>query len=52
MTTSTATEVDFSEESVLEEARQSAGLSNFGDDGFREGLGVLLETYDKTAGFS
>ncbi len=48
----TATEVDFSEASVLEEARQTAGLSNFGDDRFREGLRVLLETYDQTAGFS
>jgi len=43
---------DFSEESVLEEARQTTGLSDFGDDHFREGLRVLLHTYDKTANFS
>jgi len=43
---------DFSEESVLEEARQTTGLSDFGDDRFREGLRVLLVTYDKTANFS
>jgi hypothetical protein len=47
-----ASAVEFSEESVLEEARQTAGLSHFGNDGFREGLRVLLETYDNTAGFN
>ena len=43
---------DFSEESVLEEARQTTGLSDFGDDHFREGLRVLLHTYDTTASFT
>ena len=46
------TDVSFSEESVLELARKAAGLRDFGDEGFREGLCVLLETYEKTAGFS
>ena len=44
--------IDFSEESVLEEARQTTGLSDFGDDHFREGLRVLLHTYDTTASFT
>ena len=33
-------------EDLLDEARRSAGLEDFGDDDFREGLSVLLETYD------
>jgi hypothetical protein len=45
-------EMEFTEEAVLEAARQASGLSDFGDDRFREGLGILLETYDKTAGFN
>jgi hypothetical protein len=45
-------DMEFSEEAVLEAARQATGLSDFGDDRFREGLGVLLETYAKTAGFN
>jgi hypothetical protein len=44
-------EVDLSAESVLEEARRATGLSDFGDDCFREGLGVLLQTYDTTANY-
>ena len=44
--------VEFSEEVVLEEARRTAGLSDFGDEGFREGLRVLLRTYEETAGFN
>jgi hypothetical protein len=43
---------DFSEQGVLDDARRAAGLSDFGDEGFREGLRVLLETYEKTAGFT
>lgn len=35
---------------LLEEARQGTGLADFGADDFREGLGVLLETYE-TNGF-
>jgi len=42
----------FTEESLLEEARRSTGLGDFGDEGFREGLRVLLETYEATAGFN
>lgn len=30
---------------IVEEARRTAGLTDFGDEGFREGLGVLLEAY-------
>lgn len=33
-------------EDLLEEARQAGGLSDFGSDDFKEGLRVLLETYD------
>jgi hypothetical protein len=33
----------FEEEALLDEATASTGLSDFGDDGFREGLRVLLE---------
>lgn len=41
-------EVDYSEEGVLEDARQAAGgLGDFGDDAFREGLRILLATYDR-----
>lgn len=39
-------EINFDIEGVLEDARQKTGLSDFGDDNFMEGLGVLLETYD------
>jgi hypothetical protein len=45
-------DMEFSEEAVLEAARQATGLSDFGDDRFRVGLGILLETYTKTAGFN
>jgi hypothetical protein len=44
-------EFAFREEAVLEAARRATGLSDFGDEGFREGLRVLLETYEKTANF-
>jgi hypothetical protein len=43
---------DLSEESLLDEARTQARLSDFGDPAFREGLGVLLETYRTTANLS
>ncbi len=43
--------MEFDEQSVLDEARRSTGLSDFGDEGFREGLRVLLDTYRDTAGF-
>jgi hypothetical protein len=38
-----------SEEALLEGARRATGLSDFGDPGFREGLGVLLRAYDEEA---
>jgi hypothetical protein len=44
-------EVRFDEEELLAEARAATGLSDFGDPAFREGLRVLLETYDRGAGF-
>jgi hypothetical protein len=44
-------EFEFSEESVLQAAREATGLSDFGDEGFREGLRVLLDTYRDTAHF-
>ena len=39
-------ELDFSEEGLLEEARRQTGLSDFGDEGFREGLRVLVADDD------
>jgi hypothetical protein len=36
----------FDTDTLLDTARQQTGLDNFGDEGFREGLEVLLETYD------
>jgi len=45
-------QMEWSEEAVLEEARRSTGLTDFGDEGFREGLRVLLRTYDETARFT
>jgi len=44
-------EIEFSQSRALLEAREATGLSDFGDPAFLEGLGVLLETYEKTAGF-
>jgi len=37
--------LDWSEASVLAEARASTGLSDFGDESFRDGLQALLATY-------
>jgi hypothetical protein len=45
-------EIDFSLERVLSDACEAAGLEDFGAPEFREGLGLLLETYDTSAGFS
>ncbi len=45
-------EFAFEEEAVLAAARDATGLSDFGDPAFREGLRVLLETYEHGAGFS
>jgi len=38
--------IRFDPDTILEEARKSAGLDDFGPGDFREALGVLLETYD------
>jgi hypothetical protein len=43
---------DLSPESLLAEASAQAGLGDFGDDAFREGLRVLCETYDGEAELS
>lgn len=43
---------DLSPESLLAEASARSGLSDFGDDAFREGLRVLCETYDGEARLS
>jgi hypothetical protein len=44
--------IDLSEDGLLAEARQQTGLDDFGDDRFREGLRVLVRTYDTTANLS
>jgi hypothetical protein len=38
-----------SEQALLDGARRATGLTDFGDPGFREGLGVLLRAYDEEA---
>ena len=45
-------EVEFTEERALAEACEATGLSDFGDERFRDGLKVLLETYSKSAHFN
>ena len=44
--------LDLSPESLLAEARAQAGLADFGDRAFRDGLDVLVETYETTANLS
>ncbi len=44
--------VPLDEASLFAEARESAGLSDFGADGFREGLGVLLAALEEEAELS
>lgn len=39
----------FTEDALLEKASRSTGLDDFGDERFREGLGVLLAAYDEEA---
>jgi hypothetical protein len=48
---STEAPVELAEAGLLEEARARTGLADFGDERFREGLRVLLETYER-AGLS
>jgi len=38
--------LDLSEESLIAAAKESTGLGDFGDEGFRDGLRVLLDTYE------
>jgi hypothetical protein len=38
--------IDLSEPSLIAEARAATGLDDLGEDGFRDGLRVLLETYE------
>ena len=45
-------EVILSVDAALEVACKEAGLSDFGGDGFHEGLAVLFEAYETTAGLS
>ena len=40
-------EIRFDEKEMLEEARVATGLSDFGADDFRQGLGLLIETVEK-----
>jgi hypothetical protein len=40
-------QIDLGVESLLAEARERTGLSDFGDPAFRTGLGVLVETYER-----
>jgi hypothetical protein len=47
-----AEEFPFRVDALLGAAEQATGLSDFGDPDFREGLKVLLETYEKTADFN
>jgi Sulfotransferase family len=44
--------VDLSESALMAEAKAKTGLADFGGDDFREGLAVLLQTYDTTARLS
>jgi hypothetical protein len=39
--------IDFSESAVLRDAQEATGLADFGDESFRQGLRMLLETYDR-----
>ena len=45
-----APSVDLRDEALLDEAARNTGLSDFGDDGFREGLRVLLGALETEAG--
>lgn len=42
-----ASALDLSEEALIAAAREGTGLTDFGDEGFREGFRVLLETYER-----
>ncbi len=42
-------ELELTVDALLEEAKKKTGLSDFGDDGFREGLSVLLDSLNNEA---
>jgi hypothetical protein len=42
----------YTDEALAEKAKQKTGLSDFGSEEFREGLSVLCETFEKTAGMN
>ncbi len=42
----------YTDEALVEAARQKTGLTDLGDEKFREGLSVLCETLEKSAGMS
>src|SRR5262245_9799270 len=44
--------MDLSEDGLIDEARRATGLEDLGEDGFRDGLRVLLATYQTTARLS
>ncbi len=44
--------VRLDEKTLLESTRRRTGLDDFGDDSFREPLGILLEAFEKEAGLS
>jgi len=42
----------YTADALIETARQKTGLTDLGDEGFREGLSLLCETFEKTAGMN
>jgi hypothetical protein len=42
----------FEEDALLKQAMEKTGLSDFGDEAFREGLGVLIEALEGEAGLN
>ena len=47
-----AADLSFASDAVLDAARAEAGLADFGDDWFREPLGIVLANLDEHAGLS
>jgi len=47
-----AADLSFSLDDVLDQARTETGLDDFGDDWFREPMGVVLRAYDTEGGLS
>ena len=42
----------YTADALIDTAKQKTGLTDFGDEGFREGLQVVCDTYEQTAGMS